>query len=229
MSEELEPLDPELARLLDVERARPPVSASAHERLLGRVEASLAAGAAVAGAAAAGTAAKGAATKSWLVAITAFAVGSAVGAGAMLLRKEPEARVVTVEKRVEVPVPVTVVVSAPAAPPPEVAPSTSLAAPPTSGSHAAPRASTDPGEVLTLDKIRSALKSGDSASALAAVAEHEKRYPAGAHIEEREALAVQALARAGRREEASARADRFRKRFPSSFFMAIVDAAAPKP
>jgi len=150
------------------------------------------------------------------------------GAGTMLLRREPEARVVTVEKRVEVPVPVTVVVSAPAAPPPPPTPSTSLAAPPTPGSQAAPKASTDAGEVLALDKIRSALKSGDSAAALAAVAEHEKRYPQGAHVEEREALAVQALARAGRREEASARADRFRKRFPSSFFMAIVDAAATK-
>lgn len=229
MSDSLEPLDPELARLLDVERARPEIPPGAHDRLLGRIEASLAAGAAVAGAAAAGTAAKGAATKTWIVALTAFAIGSAAGAGAMLLRKEPEPRVVTVEKRVEVPVPVTVVVSAPAAPPPVAPPSTSLAAPPTNGSQAAPKASTDPGEVLTLEKIRSALRSGDSSSALAAVAEHEKRYPSGAHVEEREALAVQALARAGRREEASARADRFRKRYPSSFFMAIVDAAAPKP
>jgi hypothetical protein len=147
----------------------------------------------------------------------------------MLLRREPEPRVVTVEKRVEVPVPVTVVVSAPAAPPPNVGPSTSLAAPPTPSSAAAPKASTDAGEVLALDKIRSALKSGDSASALAAVAEHEKRYPSGAHVEEREALAVQALARAGRSEEARARADRFHKRFPSSFFTAIVDSAAKNP
>jgi hypothetical protein len=224
MSDELEPLDPELSRLLDVERARPPVPHGAHDRLLGRLEASLAAGAVVAGAAA-GTAAKGAATKSWIIALTMFAFGGAVGAGAMLLRKEPEPRVVTVEKRVEVPVPVTVVVSAPAAPPPSLAPSTSLAPPPTP----ATKPSTDAGEVLALDKIRSALKSGDSASALAAVAEHEKRYPSGAHVEEREALAVQALARAGRRGEASARADRFRKRFPSSFFTSIVNAAAPTP
>ena len=100
MSDDLEPLDPELARLLDVERARPEIPPGAHDRLLGRIEASLAAGAAVAGAAAAGTAAKGAATKTWIVALTAFAIGSAAGAGAMLLRKEPEPRVVTVEKRV---------------------------------------------------------------------------------------------------------------------------------
>ncbi len=225
MSDELEPLDPELARLLDVERTRPPVPPGARDRLLGRVEASLAAGVVVAGAAAAGTAAKGGALKVWLMTLTAFALGGVVGASAMLLRKEPEPRVVTVEKRVEVPVPVTVVVSAPAAPPPTVAPSTSLAPSPTPMA----KASTDAGEVLALDKIRSALKSGDSAGALAAVAEHEKRYPSGAHVEEREALAVQALARAGRHDEARARAQRFHQRFPSSFFTAIVDSAAKQP
>jgi len=223
MNDELDPLDPELARLLDVERARPPIAEGARERLLGRLEASLAAGALVGTAAAAGAAAKGAATKTWMVAVTAFAIGGMVGAGAMLLRGAPEPRVVTVEKRVEVPVPVTVVVSAPAAPPPSVAPSTSLAPVPT----VATKPSSDAGEILALDKIRSALKSGDSAAALAAVVEHEKRYPSGAHVEEREALAVQALARAGRRDDASARADRFRKRFPGSFLTAVVNSASP--
>jgi outer membrane protein assembly factor BamD (BamD/ComL family) len=101
-----------------------------------------------------------------------------------------------------------------------------LAAPPTP-SLGLPKPSTDAGEILALDKIRSALKSGDSAAALAAVSEHEKRYPSGAHVEEREALAVQALARAGRGEEAAARANRFRKRFPGSFLTAVVNSASP--
>ncbi len=213
---ELEPLDPELASLLDVERKRPPISPAARERLLGRIEAS-AATVAVAGAA--GTAAaKG---KLVLVALSAFALGGLVGVGAMWLRPQPAPQTITVEKRVEVPVPVTVVVSAPAAPPP-VAPSTSLAAPPTtptvkSGSDAAERA--------LIEKIHSALGRGDPAGALAAVAEHEKQFPSGSHADEREALAVQALSRQGRMDEARTRADRFRKRFPGSFYKAIVDSA----
>lgn len=220
---DLEPLDPELASLLDVERRRPPIPPGARERLLGRIEASVAtvavAGAAGAAGAAGVSAAKG---KAWLVALSAFALGGLVGAGAMWLRPQPEPRTITVEKRVEVPVPVTVVVSAPAAPPPVVAPSTSLAAPPTT---TPAKPTSDAAERALIEKIHSALGRGDPAGALAAVAEHEKLFPSGSHADEREALAVQALSRQGRMEEARTRADRFRKRFPGSFYKAIVDAA----
>jgi hypothetical protein len=218
---DLEPLDPELARLLEHERQRPPVSPATHDQLFSRVSSSLATAAAIGGVASAGAAAKAAATKTWLVALSAFAVGSALGAGAMLLRSSPEPKTITVERRIEVPVPVTVVVSAPATPP-SIAPSATVAPPVT----APPKPGSDAAEQLALEKIRSALKSGDSAAALAAVVEHEKKYPAGAHAEEREALAVQALARAGRTADAKARAERFHQRFPGSFFTSIVDNAA---
>jgi hypothetical protein len=43
--------------------------------------------------------------------------------------------------------------------------------------------------------------------------------------EEREAIAIQALVKLGRKEDARARADRFRRRFPRSVLMVVVDAA----
>lgn len=218
---DLPPIDPELAALLDAERSRPPMDVAARERLLGRIEASVAT-VAVAGAAAGATAAKG---KAWLVALSAFALGGLVGAGAMWMRPAPEPRTITVEKRVEVPVPVTVVVSAPAALPPAPTPTTSLAAPPTPASPSSAKVGSDAAERALIEKIHSALGRGDPAGAMTAVAEHEKQFPSGSHADEREALAVQALSRQGRKEEARARADRFRKRFPGSFFTTIVDKA----
>jgi hypothetical protein len=43
--------------------------------------------------------------------------------------------------------------------------------------------------------------------------------------EEREAIGVQALAKLGRSEEANARATRFRKHYPNSVMMPVIDAA----
>jgi hypothetical protein len=213
---DLEPIDPELDRLLDVERARPSVPPATRDRLLGRVEASVATAAVIGAAGAAVT------KKSWLLALSAFVLGGIIGAAAMWMRPAPEPRTVTVEKRVEVPVPVTVVVSAPTAPPPAPTVATSLAAPSTSVAH---KPVSDAAERALIEKIHSALGRGDPAGALVAVGEHEKQFPGGSHADEREALAVQALSRQGRMDEARARADRFRKRFPGSFFSSIVDGA----
>ena len=220
---DLPPLDPDLLRLLDVERARPPLAPGVRDRLLGRIEGSIATAATVgaAGVAVSATAAK----KTWLLTLSAFFLGGVLGAAAMWFRPAPEPRTVTIEKRVEVAVPVTVVVSAPAASPPPVAPSTSLASPPTTATVGTAKGSSDAAERVLIEKIHSALGHGDPGGALSAVAEHEKQFPAGSHTDEREALAVQALSRQGRMDDARARADRFRKRFPGSFFRSIVDNA----
>ncbi|MBI2392146.1 MAG: hypothetical protein HYV09_21330 [Deltaproteobacteria bacterium] len=215
-------LDRDLVRLLDAERARPPVEAELQARLLARVSAAVAAGAAAgagAGAAAAGGSAShaAAASKPLLMALSTFLLGGALGAAVTWsLRPAPVERTVTVERRIEVPVPVTVVVSAPAAPP-----STALAAPPTAS--AKPPSTAD--EDVAIQQIHSALGRGDTTAALASVAAHEKRFPNGQQADAREALAVQALVRAGRRDDAEARAARFRKRFPSSFYQSIVNQA----
>jgi len=211
-------LDPEIGMLLDAERLRPEVGADVQARLLARVSGGLAVAGVAGGAAAA--AAKGAA-KPWLSIVSAFAVGGLVGAlVTWSLRPPPVERTVTVEKRIEVPVPVTVVVSA--APP---APSTSLAAVPTAATKPTASAGSAADEDVAIQQVHSALGRGDTAAALAAVAAHEKRFPNGQQADAREALAVQALVRAGRRDEAEARATRFKKRFPGSFYQSIVDQA----
>jgi hypothetical protein len=225
VSDSIPPLDDELRSLLSAERARPPVPTAVRSRMLSRLETSVAVGVGV-GAGAALAAKSG--TKAWLV-VLAFAVGGLAGAGATWLAKPPVERIV--EKRVEVPTVVTVTVTVPASvpvtpPPAPIAPSstTTLAAPTPS---LAPSGGSSADERNLIDAMRTALKGGDSAGALGFVAAHEKRFPSGAFTEEREAYAVQALARSGRVAEAKARGDRFRKRYPSSLLLPIVDQAAP--
>lgn len=209
-------LDPEIGMLLDAERLRPDVDADVQARLFSRVTA----GVAVAGAGAMAAGAARGATKPWLGTLAGFVVGGLVGAlVTWSMRPPPVEKTVTVEKRIEVPVPVTVVVPAPV---PSVPPSTSLAAPPTSAAKPPPSTAD---EDVAIQQIHSALGRGDTAAALAAVAAHEKRFPNGQQADAREALAVQALVRAGRRDEAEARAARFKKRFPGSFYQSIVDQA----
>jgi outer membrane protein assembly factor BamD (BamD/ComL family) len=81
------------------------------------------------------------------------------------------------------------------------------------------------GERALLEIARTALGKGDSAAALDALAKHASRYPRGQMSEEREALAVEALAGAGRMDEARSRGARFRRDFPNSMLMPVVDSA----
>ncbi|MDB4942549.1 MAG: hypothetical protein JWP97_2083, partial [Labilithrix sp.] len=84
-------------------------------------------------------------------------------------------------------------------------------------------------ERALVDRARAALGRGQSKDALDALDAHAVRFPKGRLSEEREALAIDALARAGRRDEALARAARFRAAYPNSVFGAVVDAAvAPR-
>jgi hypothetical protein len=52
--------------------------------------------------------------------------------------------------------------------------------------------------------------------ALALTSDHERKFPGGALVQEREVVAIDALLRLGRRAEASERALRFRREFPLS-------------
>ncbi|HEY0468635.1 MAG TPA: hypothetical protein VGC79_30785 [Polyangiaceae bacterium] len=52
--------------------------------------------------------------------------------------------------------------------------------------------------------------------ALALASDHERNFPNGALVQERELVAIDALLRLGRRAEASGRAARFHQQFPSS-------------
>ena len=80
-----------------------------------------------------------------------------------------------------------------------------------------------------LDLARGAVEREDGAAALAATAEHARKYPGGVLGQEREAIAVRALVLLGRTEEARARVDRFRERFPDSMLLPALESTAGKP
>jgi hypothetical protein len=80
-------------------------------------------------------------------------------------------------------------------------------------------------ERALLDAARVALVSGDSDVALGALERHARTYGRPMLAEEREALFVQALVRAGRYDDARARAEAFRHHTPNSLFRPAVDAA----
>ncbi len=100
-----------------------------------------------------------------------------------------------------------------------------------SGSPVAVRVSDDEGAVVEralIQMARTALLQGQSANALAALEQHAREFPRGRLAEEGEVLAIQALAGAGRSEEARARAARFRERHPTSLWLPSVEVAVPK-
>jgi hypothetical protein len=83
-----------------------------------------------------------------------------------------------------------------------------------------------------LELIRAAQKNlhrGDASAALALLAEHARRYPAGALSEEREASRVFALCKLGNVAGARAQAERFLRRSPSSPFAERVRASCSSP
>ena len=93
----------------------------------------------------------------------------------------------------------------PMAPPAAVASPSPAAAPP----------SDRPTEIELLRAARRNIATSP-ARALDIVGEHQERFPRGALAQEREALAVEALVRVGRRAEARRRAERFLQRHPDS-------------
>lgn len=80
-------------------------------------------------------------------------------------------------------------------------------------------------ENALVTRAQAALARGRTSEALAATSEHQRRFPRGEFVEEREALAIQALARSGNLPAAMARAERFRARYPRSMLLRAVNAA----
>jgi hypothetical protein len=118
--------------------------------------------------------------------------------------------------------------AAPPEEPPPPAPSPPVVAvAPRPTPHAAPRATTaveDPNaEVTLLQGAHSALPS-DPARTLAICAEHARRFPDGLMAQEREVLAIEALVKTGRTDDARARADRFAAAYPSSTHLRRIHA-----
>jgi hypothetical protein len=80
-----------------------------------------------------------------------------------------------------------------------------------------------------LDSARSALTAGDGRGALQTLSAHERRFPRGRLIEERESLIVQAVAHTAGPAAARQRLTLFRRHFPKSIFLpalqAVVDSS----
>jgi hypothetical protein len=227
---DLSPLEADVLEIVHKERAIDEPVSDVKARMLAAVSARLGVpppdGGGVGGGGGAGPPVRGAgqtarfSLSGWraaLVVAASFGLGVAVRSAFM-----PEPRVIVAER-----VPV---MSAPAPLPPVPVEEPAVVEAPVSP---APRAtaSAEPdnrslaGERALLDVARTALANGDSAKALSAVLRHERTYPNGLLVEEREAIAVKALVAAGRADEARARGARYVKRFPSGLMRPAVEAA----
>ena len=71
-------------------------------------------------------------------------------------------------------------------------------------------------EVKLVQRAQDALRSSRPAEALALCNDHAKRFPNGMVTQECEVIAVEALVKTGRKDEARKRVDRFKARFPGS-------------
>ena len=154
------------------------------------------------------------------VACLAFVVGGAVGA---TFAPSPPPRIVYVDRVVAPPAPES-------APLPTAA---AIGANPFALEARAPRASSAPparasqlsAERILLDEARAALAQGDTARAIDRLDRHRRTYPVPLLSEERDAMWIQALVKAGRYDEARARAAAFRKHAPDSIFSSMVESA----
>jgi TolA-binding protein len=129
----------------------------------------------------------------------------------------------------------------PAAPTPASTPAPTLAPEPplrepqqvvkTKPAAARKAASSDDADFVELRVLRPAQQAewrGDFAAALAAIAEHQRRFPSGQLTEEREGLRVRALLGLGRVDEAQSAGAAFRRRFPHSALLERIDAMLEK-
>lgn len=103
-------------------------------------------------------------------------------------------------------------------------------APPTAKPTVAPSASADPksavkAEMSQYAEIRAAL--GDPARALALANEGHAKFPRGVFWQEREVVAIQALQRLGRADEAKRRSDAFVAAHPESVYAETLRGGAP--
>jgi hypothetical protein len=158
------------------------------------------------------------------IASVAFLIGGVVGAVAYaVFAPKPRPQVVYVDRPMAPPEASTV--PAPVPPPATAAPS-AIATSPVVASAPPARTSQLSAERVILDEARAALAQGDPARALDRLERHRRSFAAPILGEERDAMRVEALAKAGRRDDAIAAAAAFHKRWPESLFASTVDDAA---
>jgi len=243
---DLPPLDEDVRALVRRAAAVQPAPPGARSRVLNRVEHIVGppgggggdGGSAGSGGASLRTSDATGAAKRLLRRVLPLAASFGLGGGvvAIAMQRPPEpARIVYVDRPSETasvaqpptdpngtPVPPSERVPAPAS---SQAPVPSAIAPP-SGRPLAASPSRDQltAERQLLDLARGALEREDAQAALDATARHERGYPNGALVQEREAMAIRALVLLKRTTEARARADRFRDRFPHSLLLPTIES-----
>jgi hypothetical protein len=219
VSESIPPLNPALrGPLREAEPAPAAVRARARERLLTAVAAlggggygggQTGGGGAIGGGTLGGPAGRtGLPGASGIVAI-AFVLGGMVGAALYAtLAPQPAPHIVYLDR-----------VAAPAAATPEPAAATATSeaaatasAPPPPSAATTAHVSQLSAERILLDEARAALAQGDPARAIDRLERHHRTFPAPLLAEERDAMWIQALVKAGQYDDARARAATFRKR-----------------
>ena len=217
MSESIPPLDPGvLGPLREPEPEMASVRTRARERLLRAVGGGRPGedgGVGVSGGSAAARIPRG----------IAFVLGGLVGVG-LYSALAPAPRIVFVDRPVTSAQAATSATAA-AAPSTGAVPVANDVPPaPATTTVASPRGSQLSAERILLDKARSALAQGDPARAIDRLERHRRSFPQPLLAEERDAMWVQALVKAGRYDEARARASTFRKHSPDSLFSSVVDS-----
>lgn len=166
------------------------------------------------------------------------AVLLAITAGLLLRGGHAEERAAAAVPATAAPAPATTT-PAPSSPPPvvsplpddegEPAPPARTSAPRPRPHQKAPPPAPPPSEVSLVEEARAALAGRDHRAALAAAARHEKLYPAGVLVEEREAIRIEALAATGDAALASARLRDFARRFPRSSYRRHLEEVVSAP
>lgn len=225
------PPSPELRALLESARADEPsprqlASLAAKMAPLLVVPAVAVAPAAAQAAAAGKTATAVAAAKTGLAVKVMVTVGAVAAVGGAFQAGRVYEEKVAPPKMIERPV---VVVAPPAPVPQPVVEPEPVAAPepePAPAPKPVVRAAPKPeAEAAMLEQAMASLKAGDAKKALALCERHAKQLGAnGLLVQEREVIAIEALVRLGRAADAKARAETFKKAFPTSTHLLKVES-----
>jgi hypothetical protein len=219
----VEPLSPDIEALLASERNVAPQPEDLRRRALLRARAALSTSPMTARAPRARRASW---RWRWAVATAGVLVAGTLATAAIrvsLRAKQPAAEPSLVEA-VREPRPLVARLTAPAPALDDWAP-TPIAPPPRLAARPLTRSEGYTLELELLQPARAALARADFASALAAIATHDRRFPNGQLAEEREALRVLALSGAHQSEDARRAATAFRKRFPRSLLLTRMNDA----
>lgn len=248
MMKDISPLDAELRALLDLERLRPDPPAELRAKVrAGVVAAAVGLGAVPAAAQAAGETASVVGSAAPLLAhpfhllVVTTALGAAVVAGVALTRPNHTQSPVRTTPVATLPISAAPSIVAPplapaeptlslgarAATPPKpraraTAPAPALAVEPQASAPSDPQLAV---ERTLLERARAALVAGRTGQAIEAATMHQRRFPEGRLVEQRERLWIQALISSGDLTGARRRLEDLERTYPDSLFLPDLRAA----